>query len=329
MTIVVHQPGLLTTLQDLGRWGHQSAGVPVAGPMDGWSHRLANLVLGNAANAAVLEVTVTGPVFECDTETEIAITGAPFGVRIGRDEVQSPLVVAAAPGTAIRFGECFAGTRAYVAVAGGFDVPLVLGSRSTDLRGGFGGCAGRAVRAGDRLAFGQPGHGNETIAGKWRRHAPSAVRPLVRELREAALAPERHVVTRLRVMRGPSEGPAADRAFSELLAGVFRISPRSDRMGYRLEAHAVAAHVTGSMITGPTTMGLVQVPPSGEPILLMADRQTTGGYAAVAVVIAADLPLAGQLGPGHTVAFDPCTYDEARRAFADRETQLTALEAAL
>jgi antagonist of KipI len=314
VSVAIHRPGLLTTVQDLGRWGHQSAGVPVAGPMDAWSHRLANRLLGNAEDAAVLEVTVTGPVFECGTDASIAITGAPFAIRVGEDYVRSPLLIHAAAGSILEFGECLGGTRAYVAVAGGFDVPAVLGSRSTDLRGGFGGCDGRALRPGDRLSHAAA--------------SPLAV-SRVRELPGAAVAPPRSGVTRLRVLRGPWDDPGADRAFRMLLDGSFRLSSHSDRMGYRLEGDSVACTASGAMITAPTTMGLVQVPPSAQPILLMADRQTTGGYAPLAVVIAADLPLAGQLGPGHAVAFEPCTPDEAYRALQEGEAHLSALEAAL
>ena len=325
MNLVVQRPGLLTTVQDLGRWGHQGAGVPVAGPMDAWSHRLANLLVGNPAECAVLEATVTGPQFECEGDTLLAITGGPFAITVGEQHVRSPLVARAPAGTALQFGECLAGARAYVAVAGGFDVPLVLGSRATDLRAGFGGYAGRALHAGDRLAIGSHQAPTGTVHDDTPQHArPSAVVD-VRELPDASHAPARTAVTRLRVMRGPTEGAAADRAFTELLAGLFRISARSDRMGYWLEAGAVTPGATASMITGPTTMGLVQVPPSGEPILLMADRQTTGGYAAVAVVIAADLPVAGQLPPGATVTFEACTPDDARRVLLERETQLNSI----
>jgi antagonist of KipI len=122
------------------------------------------------------------------------------------------------------------------------------------------------------------------------------------------------------------DDPASERAYTSLERGSFRVSSQSDRMGYRLEGSIAAAHATASMITAPTTMGLVQVPPSGGPILLMADRQTTGGYAAIAVVIAADLPLAGQLGPGHAIAFEPCTPEDARQALKEMEAQLAGVQ---
>ena len=174
-------------------------------------------------------------------------------------------------------------------------MPVVLGSRSTDLRAGFGGCGGRALRAGDRLEHDR---------------APSAAAvPQCAGI--AGEQPSRRPATPWRgcaCCAGRVPEPAQTAAFRALLDGSFRVSRRSDRMGYRLEGGPRRLRrLTGAMITAPTDMGLVQVPPSGEPMLLMADRQTTGGYAAVAVVIAADLPLAGQLGPGHALQFVPCT----------------------
>src|SRR4051794_2883435 len=156
MNLLLQRPGLLTTVQDLGRWGHQGAGVPVAGPVDAWSHRLANLLVGNPAECAVLEATVAGPQFECEVDTLLAITGAPFAITVGEQHVRSPLVARAPAGTALQFGECLAGARAYVAVAGGFDVPVVLGSRATDLRAGFGGDAGRGPPPGRPPPIGPP-----------------------------------------------------------------------------------------------------------------------------------------------------------------------------
>jgi antagonist of KipI len=324
MTLLVHRPGLLTTVQDLGRWGHQSSGVPVAGPMDWFSHRLANRAIGNAPDAAVLEVTVTGPVLECETAARIAITGAPFTIRVNGAPWQSPLVLDALAGTVIEFGDCLAGARAYLAVTGGIEVPVVLGSRSTDLRARFGGFEGRALQAGDRLVAGT------SAASVLRQQAGKRKRmPRVRKLQPVGQVPARSTVAPLRVLSGPAGREAGQEAFRALLSGTFRVSTRSDRMGYRLEEGSAARSASGAIITAPTVMGLVQVPPSGAPVLLMADRQTTGGYAAVAIVIAADLPIAGQLAPGHALQFHPCTEDEAHRAIADAEARLAALEASV
>jgi antagonist of KipI len=324
MTLVVRRPGLLTTVQDLGRWGHQSSGVPVGGPMDWFAHRLANLVVGNASDAAVLEITVMGPTLECETAARIAITGAPFVIRVNGSPRESPLTVEAGAGTIIEFGECLAGARGYLAVRGGIDVPVVLGSRSTDLRARFGGFEGRPLQAGDRVRVGT------TTAPIAERHAGTGgSMPRVRQLPPMGSVPARGTVAPLRVLRGPAAAQSGEEAFRALLAGTYRVSSRSDRMGYRLEGGNATRSASGAIITTPTVMGLVQMPPSGEPVLLMADRQTTGGYAAVAVVIAADLPVAGQLAPGDALQFVPCTDTEARRAVADAETRLARVEASV
>jgi antagonist of KipI len=324
MTLLVHRPGLLTTVQDLGRWGHQSSGVPVAGPMDWFAHRLANLVIGNASDAAVLEITVMGPTLECETAARIAITGAPFVIRVNGSSRESPLVIDACAGTIIEFGECLAGARGYLAVSGGIEVPVVLGSRSTDLRARFGGFEGRALQIGDRLRVGT------TAAPSGLRHTGTGgSMPRVRQLPLLGSVPARGTLAPLRVLSGPAAGESSQEAFRALLAGTYRVSSRSDRMGYRLEGGNMTRSASGAIITAPTVMGLVQLPPSGELVLLMADRQTTGGYAAVAVVIAADLPVAGQLAPGHALQFLPCTETEARRAVADAEARLARLEASV
>jgi biotin-dependent carboxylase-like uncharacterized protein len=304
--LVVRAPGLVTTVQDLGRWGYQAVGVPVAGAMDTESHRVANGLVGNDAEAATLEITLAGPTLEATAQVLIAVAGADLDVTVGGRTLPPPFVTPLPAGAVVAFGRRHAGARAYLAVAGGIDTPLVLGSRSADLRGGFPGLAGRALRAGDRLPIG---------------HARG--RPL--DLARAPLCrrPVRGGGAALRVLPGPH----ADREglFHRLCAGAFGISPRSDRMGYRLEGRTLAAPPSGDLVSMPTATGTVQVLPDGTPILLMADRQTTGGYAQAAVVIAADLPVAAQLAPGDRVRFEPCTRAHAMRAMLAAEQRLLAM----
>jgi antagonist of KipI len=299
---------LLLTVQDAGRWGSQADGVPVAGPMDPWSYRLANLALGNPPDAAVLEATLVGPDLECEERAIVAVTGAAFAVEAGGRALQSPAVFALDAGARIRFGERLAGARAYVAFAGGIDVAPVLGSRSTDLRSGFGGLDGRPLRAGDRLSLGLP---------------PAAPVRDAEVSFAASRLPRPGQVTCVRTL--PAPGAAAGPLYRHLTAGTFVVSTRSDRMGYRLEGARLPGVPASTLLSMPTVTGLVQVPPDGEPILLMADRQTTGGYLPVGVVIAADLPLAGQLAPGDTLRFGPCEHENARRALRDAERLLTEL----
>ena len=304
--LVVVRPGLLTTVQDLGRWGSQVIGVPVAGPMDSYSHRLANLLVGNASEAATLEVTLIGPELEFQRDAVVAVAGADFELLLDDQPVATHASLAVPTGGRLRFGRRRSGARAYVAIDGGVAVPPVLGSRATHLVSALGGVEGRALRAGDAIPLGP-----RQAAPEPKRRAPGL-----------ALAVPR---LRLRVLLGPQDDwftPAAREIF---LREPFRVSPTSNRMGYRLEGKALQRARDAEPISEPVTMGAIQVPPAGDPILLMADRQTAGGYPKIATVVAADLPLAGQLGPGDLVEFRPCTRTEAMAAHIARERQLLHL----
>ena len=301
--LLVIKPGLLTTVQDLGRFGHQAAGVPVAGPMDAFSHRLANQLVANDPDAATLEVTLIGPELEIDTDTTMAIAGAHFDVWCD----DRPLPMAASfrvtPGQRVRFGKRIQGARAYIGVAGGVQAPPILGSRATHLVSAMGGHGGRALVAGDRLSI---------IASM----KADPIRKAV------GLTLPTSGRARVRVMPGPQ----ADWFHADALRAVsgvsFRISPRSNRMGYRLEGPPLARLRHHELISEPVCMGAIQVPGAGEPILLMADRQTAGGYPKIGHVISADLPLAGQLAPGDFLEFVTCTRQEAVGALIARERQL-------
>ncbi|HXE81508.1 MAG TPA: biotin-dependent carboxyltransferase family protein [Vicinamibacterales bacterium] len=306
MRIAVRRAGLLTSIQDGGRWGHQAIGVPTAGPMDAWSHRLANLLAGNAATAAALEITATGPDLEFDAPARVAIAGAEFEGTLDGSPWSSPVVLDVRGGSRLTFGVRRRGFRAYLAVAGSLDVPPVLGSRSTDLRSGIGGLDGRPLRDGDTLVV--------STDRTSRRHAVS---PPALRLPESGAC-------RLRVIPGPDADPPD--AFRVLIEHQFTVSPQSDRMGYRLRGVPVPSDRAPRLST-PVAMGAIQLPPDGNPVLLMAERQTTGGYPIVAVVISADLPLAGQLAPGDRASFSPCTEEAALAALIAREQPLLALEA--
>ena len=303
--VTVLRAGLLTTVQDEGRWGFQHYGVPVSGPMDRWSHRLANLLVGNPETATTLEITGTGPDLRFHAPTLIAVTGARFRGDLDGRPWTSPMVLRAPAGARVTFGERLEGFRAYLAVGGGFDVPAVLGSRATDVRSRLGGFRGRGLRAGDELPLLPP-------TGEIARPVPVGAAWMLHE-RPCSL----------RVVRGPEHGSRIDAAFEALLAGSFAISPRSDRMGYHLTGSPIRFE-TGRRVSSAVATGCVQVPPSGEPVLLMSDRQTTGGYAVVAAVIAADLPRAGQLGPGDRIVFQACEPDVALRALIASERALLA-----
>lgn len=297
------KPGLLTSVQDLGRHGHQAVGVPVAGPMDSFSHRLANQLVGNELDAATLEVTLIGPELVIDAETTMAIVGAFFEVSCDGRSVPMGETFTVQPGQRLKFGRVVQGARAYVAVAGGILTTPVLGSRATHLVSRMGGFEGRALLAGDRL--------------------PVLARPAVRPARKAVgLTLPTGGRARLRVVAGPQDDWFHPDVL-KMMAGVsFRISPRSNRMGYRLEGPPLTRTRVGELISEPVGLGAIQVPAAGEPILLMADRQTAGGYPKIGHVISADLPLAGQLAPGDFIEFLLCTRQDAVTALIARERQL-------
>ena len=302
----VVRPGLLTTVQDLGRWGYQAAGVPVAGPMDTFSHRLANLLVGNSRDAATLEITLIGPELEFDVPAMVAVCGADFEVMCNSQPIANSTATMIPRGSRIQFGRRLSGARAYLAVNGGFRTAVVLGSRATHLVCAMGGVAGRALIAGDRLpVIAKPGE----VSGR----------------RASGLPLPGKGRARLRIVPGPQADWFSTQTATTLSSVSFRVSPRSNRMGYRLEGPPLVRERMTEPISEPLAFGAIQVPAAGEPILLMADRQTAGGYPKIASVIAADLPLAGQLAPGDFIEFSYCSRQEAAAALIARERPLLRL----
>jgi biotin-dependent carboxylase-like uncharacterized protein len=308
VAVSVIKPGMLTTVQDLGRWGFQAQGVPVAGPMDPVSHRLANALVGNDRDAALLEITLLGPELEFEDERLVAVAGADFDLALDGRPASShaPFVVSA--GSRLRFGARRRGARAYLAVSGGIAVPPVLGSRATHVVSRMGGVDGRALVAGDRLPLG---------------NTPRASRAaLPMTATESSSDPQ----TTLRVLPGPQLEYFASDALDALQSAPYAIAQNSDRMGFRLEGPRLTHSRGADIISDATPLGVLQVPASGQPILLMADRQTTGGYPKIATVIAADLARAGQLAPADTIRFVVCTPGDALAALIAQERALMALE---
>jgi KipI family sensor histidine kinase inhibitor len=306
--LTVLRPGLLTTIQDRGRFGRQDRGVPVAGPMDWYSHWLANALVGNQPGAGVLEATLLGPELRFEQPATIAVAGADLGASVDGFPLSLNSTRACPAGSVLRFGERLAGARAYIAVDGGVDVPPMLGSCATHVISGLGGIDGRALRAGDRIALGSPCQFASSL-------------PLERFRFASAGA-------RLRVMRGPQDDHFDESACDILERTRFTISPQSNRMGYRLVGSERTRSVLagsggpgpvapGAMISDATFTGGLQITPAGDPILLMADRQTTGGYPQIATVITADLPIAGQLAPGDWIEFTLCTRADAITALKE------------
>ncbi|WP_147651204.1 biotin-dependent carboxyltransferase family protein [Vulcaniibacterium gelatinicum] len=295
MSLHVLAPGLLTTVQDRGREGWRHLGVARAGALDPFAAALANRLVGNPEDAAVLEITLLGPTLQWAQPLRIALCGAPWPMRFeaasGADCTLPTGRPLALPAGTLRLGAAREGARAWLAVAGGLDVPVVLGSRSTDLRGGFGGLDGRPLRRGDVLGLLAP----PDIACTAPRHPAWWVDPLAGAPRTAPL---RYV---------PTSHPAAAR-----LAGQdWRVQASSDRQGLRL-AGAALPGASGSAISEAVAPGTIQLPPDGQPIVLLADAQTVGGYPRLGHVIAADLPRLAQLRPGDALRLSPCDAATAR-----------------
>ncbi|MGP1615389.1 MAG: biotin-dependent carboxyltransferase family protein, partial [Pollutimonas bauzanensis] len=257
MSITVIKPGLLSSFQDLGRVGYQHLGVSVGGAMDSRAHRLANLLAGNPEDEATLEITLAGPTLRFDAPGCIAISGAQLSPTLNQAPIPNnrPLVVRA--GDVLAFGPRTAGLRAYIAWNGGIDLPTVLSSRSTYLRGGFGGFHGRALRKGDVLAMRrQPDSGRlaelEQELWKIKVYLPAIL----------GLAPR----TAIRAMRGAHTGLFTESSIAGFFAGDYRISPQSERMGYRLEGARLSLKSATQLLSEATSFGSIQVPPDGKPI---------------------------------------------------------------
>jgi antagonist of KipI len=310
--VVVAKAGMLTTIQDRGRWGLQGSGVPVAGPMDAVSHRVANRLLGNDAEAATLEITLIGPELIFEEAAVVAVCGAEFPLRV--DGAPAPMwgPIEVRAGARMTFGPRVHGARAYCAIAGGLECEPVFGSRATSLVARMGPFGGRALVAGDRLPLASD--------------RPTAVEELPETTlkgRVTPLVPLPQGGARLRVMWGPQEHLFTDAARETLTSSRYVVTPQSNRMGYRLDGPRLAHRDSADILSDATPLGTLQVPGSGQPILLMADRQTAGGYPKIATVISADLALAGQLAPGDWVAFAACDRRTALAALRDQEALIS------
>ena len=303
MTFTVVKPGLMTTVQDLGRPQAAASGVTPGGAMDRFAHVAANLLVGNDRSAATLECTITGPSLFAGVACVVAVTGADLEPMIGGRPIPMWTGVALAAGDQLSFGTRRSGARAYIAVAGGFVADRWLGSMSTNLLVGRGGVGGRALRRGDVLSAGQ---------AMWSEPG-------------LTLAPEHrpaYADRTLRVIGGPHAGRLTPESRAALLGTAFAVSRSSNRMGYRLDGPTLEAPGQ-ELLSFQLVAGAVQLPAGGQPILLMADHQTAGGYPVVAVVVSASLPMAAQLAPGDEIRFEEVTLE---RAVEMRAAQRRALE---
>lgn len=297
MEVSVVRAGMLTTVQDLGRRGHLAEGVPLGGAADPFALRVANLLVGNAEDAPALEITLIGPELEFSEPAWVAVCGARFA------DVPAWRPIRVEAGGRIRFGRRLQGCRAYLSVSGGFDVEPVMGGRGTLLSAAIGGFAGRALRDGDVLAT-LPSQ--RQLSGRW-------------SIDERVL-PRYSAEPTVRVIPGAHARDFGDALYSSR----FGVSARSDRMGIRLEGPRLARSGRGDLVSTAVSPGTIQVPPDGNPIVLIADAQTLGGYPRIGHVASVDFPLLAQLAPGDGVRFARTTVGEAH-ALARAEGRRIAL----
>lgn len=288
--------GLLTTVQDAGRKGHQSSGFGVSGVMDQRSYQIANMLLSNDPEEAVLEATVMGPEILFLEDNLFAVTGGDFEPTLDGKQIDNYTVYLGRKGSVLKLSFAKEGARAYIAFAGGLDIPVVMGSRSTNLKCKIGGYQGRKLEAGDEIAFRAP---VTELPNMYKRYEK------IREFSEKEIT--------LRVVLGPQEDYFTEEGIHTFFNSPYKVGQESDRMGFRLEGEAIASKNGVDIISDGIAPGSIQVPASGMPIIMMADRQTTGGYAKIATVITTDLPKLAQSMPGTVVHFQQVTVEEAQK----------------
>jgi antagonist of KipI len=300
-------PGILTTVKDLGRHGFARYGVAPSGALDGFSLRIANLLVGNPENAAVLETLAMGLRLKVLNDAAVAVTGGNLTPRRGAEPLPMWRSLMLRAGEVVSFSGPSGGFRAYIAVQCGVDVALVLGSRSTNLSSGFGGFEGRPLRKGDIITC-----------------AAEAGRPEVEErVFPPAWVPEYPSRWRIRVVWGPQDDQFTEESRQAFVSSLYSVSPDSDRTGIRLKGTAlpVKPGTPESIISEGVIAGAIQVPGDGKPIILLGET-VSGGYRKIATVISADLPYLGQIMPGEEVAFSAVGLDEAIEALRDMETRI-------
>lgn len=308
MSITVLNPGLLTTVQDMGRIGYQQFGVSVSGVMDPRATSIANILVGNHEGEAVLECTMLGPQLRFDAANCIAITGGDLGPTLDGKPIPNYCAVSVEAGQVLRFTGPKTGCRAFIAFAGGLDIPVVMGSRSTYMKAKIGGLEGRKLAKDDVIAFRAP-------------------KTQLKNMKDRNLYPEfvpRDVYT-VRVVMGPQDDAFTDAGVKTFLSETYTVTPEFDRMGCRLEGAVVEHKESGDIISDGIAFGAIQVPSAGKPIIMLADRQTTGGYTKIANVITADFRIIGQLKAGDKVRFEKVSIAHAQDALLTQRAALRLL----
>lgn len=329
MSITVLRPGLLTSIQDLGRYGYQKYGVIVSGAMDSYALRVANLLVGNKEGEATLEMTLMGPSLLVEKDILIAITGGDLSPTINGEPVPMWRPVYVKKGTILQFGACQSGCRSYLSVAGGYEIPEVMGSKSTYLRAGIGGFQGRAMAKDDVLKLGSPQEISLRIVESLMKKLSSYSFASTAWHAENISIPHHSQPSKIRVTVGSQFEHFTSESKSQFFQCPFQVTNQSDRMGYRLTGPNLQLAKPLEMVSEAVTLGTIQVPPDGNPILLLADRQTVGGYPKFAQVITVDSSIVAQTKPGGTILFQEISLAEAEQLYIAREKEIKNLGIAI
>lgn len=313
MGIKVIKAGLLTSVQDLGRSGYQRYGMAVCGAMDTWALRLGNTILGNEEGEAAIECTNLGPTLYFEKSQLICVTGGNLSPMVDGDSIAMWKPVFVPEGGVLSFGRPVSGCRSYICFYRGLEIPEVLGSRSTYVKGRIGGWKGRALNKQDHIGFRSPYVGTKTDF-RWRM-TPSLYSDFT--------------IRKIRVIAGPQFECFDSYALVDFLSAAFTLSQAADRMGYRLESRSLRLKEQVEMLSSAVTFGTIQVPPQGNAIVLMADHPTTGGYPVIGQVATVDLPLLAQMVPMDQFEFDLITVDEAQGLLQSQSKQLKQLKSAI
>ncbi|MCD7765711.1 MAG: biotin-dependent carboxyltransferase family protein [Lachnospiraceae bacterium] len=324
MAIRIIHPGALTTVQDLGRYGYQALGMPCSGVMDRQAYEAASYLVGNESGEAVLECTLFGGIYQFEDDAVCALTGADMQPTLDGTAVPMYRPFPVAKGQTLMLGTAVTGCRTTLAVAGGIDVPVVMGSRSTNLKCALGGYMGRALTAGDVLPVGASEVSvedfiTETAAAAEQKNASIAPSAAAEQVNSSIVsssgiktndissrkmeAPKYPEDLGIRVILGPQDDYFTESGLETFFSGTFTVSQESDRMGCRLNGPAIESKNGTDIISDAIVFGSIQVTPAGMPIILLADRQTTGGYAKIATVCSDDLPKLAQARPGYRIRF--------------------------
>ncbi|MRX74123.1 5-oxoprolinase/urea amidolyase family protein [Bacillus lacus] len=327
--IKIIRPGLLTSIQDLGRYGYQKYGVIASGAMDQLSHRIANLLAGNDENEPAIEITLMGPLIEFQVDAFISICGGDLSPSIDGKPVRTWRLLFVKSGSRLSFGAPVSGSRAYLAVSGGLSIEKVMNSRSTYLRAEIGGYEGRPLEQGDILKT----RNSSSISPRAAEHLMGKASGKSFAEMEWTVAPEflpaLHGRTSIRVLKGRQHHLFSESSRKAFFSEHFAVTPQSDRMGSRLKGASLELSKPQELISEAVSFGTIQVPAEGNPIVLLADRQTTGGYPKIGQIASVDLPVFAQTKPGDEILFREISHEEAQQLYLKREQELKHLKHAI